>query len=166
MDDDFTFGASVWGASDPIAAPLPIVKPPSAVFGAANDDDFDDFGSPPQTAVTAAADDDDFGDFGDFDDAQEMPPADGFDDDAAFADVPVAGPSSYSDWEPLRLAPMPSRPELEDNINAILGPLWAGQSMSDVATDDEIREREGINQILVTPERYVVAAIVAGDAWR
>ena len=56
MDDDFTFGASVWGAPEPIAAPLPILKPPSPAFGTANDDDFDDFGSPPQTAATAAAD--------------------------------------------------------------------------------------------------------------
>ncbi|KAF9055018.1 hypothetical protein BDZ89DRAFT_938070 [Hymenopellis radicata] len=143
MDDDFTFGASVWGTPDPAA---PVVKPPSPI----PDDDFDDFGSPPQAAQVA--DDDDFGDFGDFGDAQEIPPSSsGFSDDmAGFA--PVAGPSSYGDWDPLKLAPMPGRPELEDDINTILGPLWGSQPISEVTTDDEIREREGINQILVTPE--------------
>ncbi|KAF8915831.1 hypothetical protein CPB85DRAFT_1217093 [Mucidula mucida] len=140
MDDDFTFGASVWGTPDP-AAPV-VVKPPSPI----PDDDFDDFGSPPQ-AAQVTDDDDDFGDFGDFGDAQEIPPSSGF---SGFE--PVAGPSSYGDWEPLKLAPMPGRPELEDDINTILGPLWGSQPISEVTTDDEIREREGINQILVTPE--------------
>lgn len=143
MDDDFTFGASVWGTPDP-AAPV-VVKPPSPI----PDDDFDDFGSPPQ-AAQVTDDDDDFGDFGDFGDAQEIPPSSGF---SGFE--PVAGPSSYGDWEPLKLAPMPGRPELEDDINTILGPLWGAQPISEVTTDDEIREREGINQILVTPERCV-----------
>ena len=87
MDDDMTFGASVWGASGP-ATPVKSESEPGetdfapAAASAPDDsfDDFDDFG-PTETAAggTEAVDDDDFGDFGDFGDAattEEVPPAD------------------------------------------------------------------------------------------
>ncbi|KIY69761.1 hypothetical protein CYLTODRAFT_420449 [Cylindrobasidium torrendii FP15055 ss-10] len=152
MDDDFTFGASVWGAPETVPAtsklpPPDFDDPFDAPSPAPVDDDFDDFGDPP-TTNTDAGDDDDFGDFGDFDEAEAMPAAHAF----AFEEA-VAGPSSsYGQWEALRLAPMPSQDSLEEDLENILGPIWTGQSLADLSTDEPIREMEGINQILVTPE--------------
>ena len=142
MDDDFTFGASVWGVEDSTAT---LSKPTTVLPSFAADDEFEDFGSN-QTATT---DDDDFGDFGDFDDG----PTQQFGDDMGFGE-PVAGPSSYGEWEALRLSPMPDREQLERDVDAVLGPLWGQQSLADLTTNDPIREMEGISQILVTPERY------------
>lgn len=166
MDDDFTFGASVWGASETSPATLKPLQPASADFGdpfdapssVTVDDDFDDFGDPPTTNTDAG--DDDFGDFEDFDEAEAMPVAEAF----AFEEA-VAGPSSnYGQWEALRLAPMPSQDSLEEDLDNILGPIWAGQSLADLSTDEPIREMEGINQILVTPERCVPLLTCCNDA--
>lgn len=150
MDDDFILGASVWNTpSDPIILPPPnkekaAVIPPSPV---SQFDDFDDFGPPAQSAPTEEVDDD-FGDFGDFGEEE------GDFGDVEFEDVRIPGPSRV-DWEPLRLDPMPSREDLEKGVNEILGPIWGSEDISEVTTSEGIREVEGINQILVTPERYL-----------
>lgn len=160
MEDDLTFGASVWGAAEP--SPLPPLiklKPPSlplddGFISAADDDfdDFDDFG-PAETAAVdqdVAGDDDDFGDFGDFGEDVPVTPAD-------FSGVPVAGPSTSRierEWEPLSLDPLPDREQLEQDINDILEPVWDDeQTVEQVLTKDGIRDIEGVNQILVTNER-------------
>ena len=67
----------------------------------------------------------------------------------------MAGPSSHRDWEPLHLDAhnMPSRSELEEQIEEILSPLWADDDLDGAFTDEDIREVGGINQILITPER-------------
>ncbi|KAL0067606.1 hypothetical protein AAF712_005321 [Marasmius tenuissimus] len=111
-------------------------------------DDFDDFGSPTADAGQIAMDDDDFGDFGDADEASA--PA-GFADSTGFAEVPIAGPSRIG-WEPLRLDPFPGRDELADQINEILEPIWRSHPVSEYATEEGIRDVEGVNQILVTSE--------------
>lgn len=153
MDDDLAFGASVWAASEP-AAVRPIITPPP-VTQAVSFDDFDDFG-PPTDAETTHDDggDDDFGDFGDFGEAEDLAtPADFGEEGVVFEEMRIAGPSSqYADWEPLRLDPMPSRGELEAQVNDILAPVW-DQDISQFTTDEEIREVEGVSQILATPER-------------
>ncbi|THV08344.1 hypothetical protein K435DRAFT_958926 [Dendrothele bispora CBS 962.96] len=157
MDDDITFGASVWGSNEPVNI-LPPAKsassPPSESAAAINDefDDFDDFGPPTDQIAPIAVEDDDFGDFGDFGDAQEMATPMGFSDDAGFtSQAPVAGPSRV-DWQPLRLDPLPSKSELAEEINEILDSLWDDNALSAVTTKDGIRELEGVNQILVTNE--------------
>ncbi len=176
MDDDLTFGASVWGAEEPspiapptklkpASLPLPLEvgltssAPDTNANGDDDFDDFDDFG-PAETGAAGqdvVGDDDDFGDFGDFGEANEeiaVTPAD-------FSEIPVAGPSTSridSDWEPLRLDPLPSRQRLEQEINEILEPVWDDErSLEQVLTKDGIRDVEGVNQILVTNERCFIA---------
>lgn len=157
MDDDFS-SAAVWGAPitpSPITSPLTqTFAPPSIDFtqssssSSQGDDDFDDFG----TAPTAPSDtqDDDFGDFGDFGDTDNIDTPVDFSDDITFSqEVHIV----ESDWEPLRLDPMPSKTELQRQVEDVLGPIWT-EDMSEFTTGDDIRQVEGISQILVTAERY------------
>lgn len=159
MDDDLTFGASVWGADEPPSLSIVSSTTPKPSLdddaipssGSADFDDFDDFG-PSETAAAGqdiAGEDDDFGDFGDFGDAAASP--------TDFSEVPVAGPSTLridTDWEPLSLDPLPDRRKLEQDINDILEPVWDDeQLLEQVFTKDGIRDVEGVNQILVTHER-------------
>jgi len=159
MEDDFSF-TSIWGApSDPSTIPSILKEtivppaidfPPSFSSSSLGDDDFDDFGT--ARTGTSDAQDDDFGDFGDFGDAEEMEaPADfenvGFAQEEQSAIV-------ESDWEPLRLDPMPSKEDLHIQLDEMLGPVWA-DDISEFTTAEDIRQVEGISQILVTPERYL-----------
>ncbi|KAK0461942.1 uncharacterized protein EV420DRAFT_1665579 [Desarmillaria tabescens] len=130
MDDDITFGVSVWSSSAPISIlqDNPFGDRASSTTDPfhsqpADDDfdDFDDFG-PPAQDVAPSVEDDDFGDFGDFDTTESIP-----------------------------LDPVPSRSQLVQDIDDILGPLWP-TGITEVTTDDPIREMEGISQILVTSE--------------
>jgi hypothetical protein len=152
MDDDFSFTA-IWGApSDPSPVPSGFTKviPPEMDFpesssSSQGEDDFDDFGTAPTS--TPDVQDDDFGDFGE---AQEMSTPAGF--ETGFGhDVLLARPT---DWEPLRLDPMPSRDDLQIQLDEVLGPIWA-DDISEFTTAEDIRQVEGVSQILVTPERYL-----------
>ncbi|KAK0499839.1 hypothetical protein EDD18DRAFT_1308180 [Armillaria luteobubalina] len=163
MDDDITFGVSVWGSSAPVSIlqDNPFDDRASSTIHSIHsfhsqpvDDDFDDFDNfgPPAQDPVSSADDDDFGDFGDFDTTETIPAGDNFGDELGFAvDASTAGPSSYVNWEPLRLDLVPNRSQLVQDIDDILGPLWP-TSIAEVTTDDPIREMEGISQILVTSE--------------
>ncbi|KAF8631582.1 hypothetical protein AX15_002332 [Amanita polypyramis BW_CC] len=147
MDDDLTFGASVWGTSDPVH----VLPPPATTSLHIPDDpsfddtqfsdEFDSFTTPAES-LSVIGGDDDFGDFG------EAPVAGNDDFDNADFEEPIAGSSHYT---PLRLDPLPSRTVLQAQINEIFGPQWAGDT-SDTLTNDGIREMEGISQVLVTPE--------------
>ncbi|KAF8351601.1 hypothetical protein F5887DRAFT_938291 [Amanita rubescens] len=148
MDDDLTFGTSVWGSSDPVNALPP--PTPTTSFHVDDDlsfddaqfsDDFDNFATPAESVGTAEVDDD-FGDFGDFGEAQQVAANDSFND----ADF---GERAY--YQPLELDPLPSGRDLQSRINEILGPSWA-DNIPNTLTDDNIREVEGIGQMLVTPE--------------
>ncbi|KAG0709828.1 hypothetical protein DFH29DRAFT_885971 [Suillus ampliporus] len=171
MDDDFTFGASVWGApNDPtrlanITTSFPSPALPSPALSQDRLDDYDDFHTPPQTHNPSIAQEDDFGDFGDFGEAEDLEgdrdfghDADfeqgadfgDFAEDATFHEEPIPGPS-HTVWEPLRLNPLPFREELERQINCILDPVWI-RDISSLTTDEDIRQAEGVSQILVTPE--------------
>ena len=151
MDDDLTFGASVWGTSDPVhvlppptTSSLHIPEDPSF-----DDTQFSDEFITPAESLSGAEEDDDFGDFGDFGEA----PAAG---DNGFDHADFGGPiAGSSRCRPLMLDPLPSRTVLQAQINEILGPQWADDT-SDTLTNDGIREMEGISQVLVTPERYSV----------
>lgn len=158
MEDDFSF-ASVWGAPatpSPIPSQLTLAPPPVDFPSSSSqgDDDFDDFG----TARTEPSDamDDDFGDFGDFGDGDMATPAD-FEDIGFGQDVRIVSPPPVQepDWEPLRLDPFPSRTQLQAQLDEILGPVWT-DDISLYTTADDVREVEGISQILVTPERYAM----------
>lgn len=158
MDDDLTFGTSVWGTSEEVDVTpvtlktIPLV--PTSFDLQRDNDPFDDFGSPTESNPNAV--DDDFGDFGEFDEA-EIVNSTGFGDDLGFEEeVPVAGPSSLKEWHPLKLDPLPSRSELAEQVNDILEPIWGHGDLSQFLTDEGIREVDGISQILVTSERYLI----------
>ncbi|KAJ7639021.1 hypothetical protein FB45DRAFT_418502 [Roridomyces roridus] len=152
-EDDLTFGASVWGSSEPAFPPpasTPSFAAPEPEPEAATFDDFDDFGSPTETTMDqqpqdGGFDDDDFGDFGD----EVSAPGPEFSQHAVFEQAPIAGPS---EWQPLRLAPIPNGVDLREQVDGILGPIWADHDISKVTTNEGIREVEGISQILVYPE--------------
>ncbi|KAF9452999.1 hypothetical protein P691DRAFT_802378 [Macrolepiota fuliginosa MF-IS2] len=152
MEDDLTFGTSIWGSSvtpDSISPAKPNISlsttmPSSAPESELDDsgfDDFEDFNTAPTSAVGA---NDDFGDFEEFGDDTTV--STGF-NDQAFQSWPPP-----QDWHALRLDPLPERSELEAEIQSILGHIWADEDISQVTTDEPIREVEGIAQILVTPE--------------
>jgi hypothetical protein len=84
-----------------------------------------------------------------------------FEDDIGFGEkTPVAGPSSIKEWHPLKLDPLPSRLELAEQVNEILEPIWGYGDPSEILTDEGIREVDGISQILVTSERYLISSSV------
>lgn len=100
--------------------------------------------------------DDDFGDdFGDFGDGDQISFEDNdmgeFQNEDAFQDFPPIPPAT---WEPLRLDPWPSPAELTTSVDNLLQIIWPLMSASTFLTDDNIRQVEGLNQVLVTPERY------------
>ncbi|RDX53939.1 hypothetical protein OH76DRAFT_1399109 [Lentinus brumalis] len=164
MEDDIAFGASVWGAPDASASIAPLaIKPPTFQVSpspstAPDDfDDFDNFRTPAETAAGSGeeGEEDDFGDFGDFGETQQLPITPAF--STSFGEVQYAepedigGPSIRSEWRPLHLDPFPSREELQEQVDDILGPVWIHDDTSHL-TDDPIREVGGLNQTLVTPE--------------
>jgi hypothetical protein len=157
MEDDLTFGVSVWGTPDePLhqasssSAPLQL---PTSLHNA--DDDFDDFGDPVTT--TLGEGDDDFGDFGN---PEETLNTSDFGGVTAFGEeVRIPAPSD-APWEPLRLDPMPTREDLEQQIRRILDPIWGDEDVSQVTTDEGIRQAEGINQILISQDRFVSAHFI------
>ena len=157
MDDD-VFGTSVWStpsyppvtttAQQSTLVALPLPPQPSDDFVDSQDqfDDFDNFGAPAETADGGGVDDDEFGDFGDFGDAEiveEGTTPDGF----GFEQTPAPAPVNS-----LRLDPMPDKGELRRQVDELLGPV-VGPVDWNIVTDEPIREREGPDQILVTPER-------------
>jgi hypothetical protein len=145
FQDDLDFGASVWASSSDLAPiSVPFVKPPDTL-------DESEFGATVDAASVDA--DDDFGDFGDFGEGQGVGDAADFSETVAFGEEVRKPAANTADWEPLRLDPIPSRSELHKQVNDILGPIWADDDISQVTTDEEIREVEGISRILVTPER-------------
>lgn len=122
-----------------------------------NEDDggFEDFGPVAGgTDQTILDDDDDFGDFGDADQFEaefdNQTSTDSFEDN-----LPVAGPSYGSDYDALRLNPMPIHSLLVEAMDEILAPVWVDNDINSVTTNDPIRETEGIAQVLVTHERCV-----------
>ncbi|PPQ77417.1 hypothetical protein CVT25_010999 [Psilocybe cyanescens] len=150
MDDDLTFGASVWAASEPTDSIL-IHKsePPSLVsdFVDTTFDEFDEFGAPENTTEKDLKEDD-FGDFGDFENV-DAGSSSAFGDVGFEADVPIAGPSSRI-WHPLQLDHSPSRSSLESQIDETLGPIWNNEDITTFTSDEGIREAEGVSQILCT----------------
>lgn len=146
-------------ALDGFAAPPPLLPPPSSPLpppsasSKSQFDDFDDFGDPADSAEGGAPADDDFGDFGDFGEAEEHTSEQGFEAPVFDEPAPLVAQSTFVDWEPLRLHPLPSRPRLQVQVEELLGPIFS-REISLYTSDEDIREAEGLSQVLVTPERY------------
>ena len=166
MDDD-VFGTSVWSipsyppatttTQQSTSITLPLPPQPSDDFADLQDqfDDFDNFEAPAETSDGGGGvDDDDFGDFGDFGDAEiveEGTTPDRFGFEQTPAPAPVV---------PLQLDPMPDKGELRSQLDELLGPM-VGPIDWNIVTDEPIREREGPDQILVTPERWVLIGFIS-----
>lgn len=163
MDDD-VFGTSVWStpsypppvttALQSTSAILSLPSPQQSDDFADSQNQFDGFEAPTDTIEGGEADDDDFGDFGDFGDAEIMEGGT-VTDEFGFGQPPTLLPSY-----PLRLDPMPDKGELMRQVDELLGPV-VGPIDWNLVTDEPIREREGPDQILVTPERFVSIASVS-----
>lgn len=160
MDDDLTFGTSVWATSDPVSTDnklpsainaSPVVK--DAISGELQFTStvFDDFADS-TTTQDVLTEDDDFGDFGDFREAVELDNS--AETSLAHTDDFRIGGSSSQSWQPVLLDPFPLRSELENTINETLSPIWNHEDIKDVTTDEPIREVEGLAQILTRPSRY------------
>ncbi|KAH9482768.1 hypothetical protein JR316_0004868 [Psilocybe cubensis] len=146
MDDDLTFGASVWATSEPTESDS-VLKSESRLISQFDDntfDDFDEFGEPEDATGTDLKDDD----FGDFENV-DTGPSTSFRDVLFEPDGATVGSSSRP-WRPLHLDPPLSRSDLESQINETLGPIWNNEDLSSFTSDDSIREAEGISQILCT----------------
>ena len=159
MDDDLTFGASIWAASEPSDRTGPLESEMSVAKLTSFDDpafdDFDEFEVPTEMSNNTSKDDD-FGDFDDFTEANTEP-------SSAFGDIVdfenrIAGPSSQV-WRTLQLDPFPSQANLGNEIDETLAPVWSYEDIDDVTTDESIREAEGISQILLTPSRYAACLV-------
>ncbi|KAF9247390.1 hypothetical protein BU15DRAFT_39313 [Melanogaster broomeanus] len=151
MDDDLSFDSSVWGAPTPapsLLSPAPHTLPSPAP---SHDqfDDFDDFHTPLESKNPSLAQDDDFADFGDFGEAEESDATFTFEEDTNFGEEGQTPESSQPSWRPLRLDPLPSMEDLSLQIEEILGPVWP-QNLSTLTTGEDIRQAEGIGQILTT----------------
>lgn len=162
MDDD-VFGTSIWNtpsyppaittteqsiSTTPSFSPQPSDDP---LDSRTRFDDFDDFEAPTEAVEGREAEDDDFGDFGDFGDAEAVEGGTAT-DEFGFGQTPTRVPVF-----PLRLDPMPDKDELRRQVDELLGPMVGSIDWS-IVTDEPIREREGPDQILVTPERLVSIA--------
>ncbi|KAF8842741.1 hypothetical protein BDN67DRAFT_965404 [Paxillus ammoniavirescens] len=166
MDDDFSFDSSVWGAPAPahsLLAPVPLISTSPA---SSHDqfDDFDDFHTPLESKNPSLAHDDDFADFGDFGEAGESDATLTFEDDTPFDEAsltPVPAPALVSQLScrPFQLDPLPSTEGLSLQIEEILAPVWP-QDLSSLTTGEDIRQAEGIGQILVTPESRELYAML------
>ncbi|KAI0700752.1 hypothetical protein BC835DRAFT_1326256 [Cytidiella melzeri] len=154
MDDDLDFGTAVWGTTERLAISVPPISSsqPSPAPSSSQDgfDDFDEFGTPAETVLASGDEgDDDFGDFGDFGEAVEMEATSAFEPEPFEEQIPT--PRPLDDWSPLQLNPPSSKEDYSRQVDEILGPLWSGGDPSQF-TDDPIRQAEGLNQTLVTPE--------------
>ncbi|KAI6047490.1 hypothetical protein EDC04DRAFT_2876496 [Pisolithus marmoratus] len=151
MDADLDFGTSVWGApTDPprlLNTASSTVSEPSPALSQDHFDDFDDFHTPPQTQNPSIAQDDDFGDFGDFGEPGPSDSAFIFEEDVSFEEgVEYSQPT----WKALRLDPLPSMEDLRRQVDDTLGSEWA-KDLSEVTIDGDLRQVEGIGQVLVEP---------------
>ena len=156
MDDDLTFGTSVWGTNEVVDIILPSVQTTSHLRLSSSEVQYGDdhFSEPAESHPDVI--DDDFADFGDFGEA-EIVDSTGFEPDIGFGEeVRIAGPSSQVEWHPLSLDPLPLRLELEERVNEILHPIWSYGNPSNIFTEEPIREAEGVSQILVTQARYAI----------
>ena len=156
MDDEFGFGSSVWGApSDPprlLNLTSTALSMPSPALSHDQFDDFEDFHTPPQTQNPSIAQDDDFADFADFGEAGQSEATFTFGEEVDFGEeVAVVEPSQRS-WRALQLDPLSAGENLKQQIDDILGPEWT-HDLSDMTVDGDVRQVEGINQILVDPSR-------------
>lgn len=156
LDDDFSFDSSVWGAPAPapslLSPPLPSLPTPSPAPSHDQFDDFDDFHTPLESQPPSLAQDDDFADFGDFGEVGGSSVNFTFEEDTTFG-VEIQGPeSSQLNRRSLRLDPLPSAQDLSLQIEEILGPVWA-HKLSDLTRDEDVRQVEGIGQILTTSTR-------------
>lgn len=169
MDDDLgEFGPSVWSTSDvPSTSKLQQADPhnvftssPPVELSFSQMDKFDDFSGDFQTSNDQGGFNDDFGDFEEFSDSAQTG------GNVSFASEPLedgdlgfGGTTSLlGQWKSLVLEPFPSTAKLKQDIEGLLDPLVDPED-SHFFTEEDIRQVEGLNQILVTQERLAVRVV-------
>lgn len=155
LDDDLSFDSSVWG--QPALAPSLLSLPPqlsSSSSAACHDqlDDFDDFHTPLESKTPSVALDDDFADFGDFGEVGGSDANFTFEEDPTFSTETQDPALIQLGWRSLCLDPLPSAQDLSLQIKEILGPVWS-DDLSSLTSNEDIRQLEGIGQILTTSQR-------------
>ncbi|KZS97881.1 hypothetical protein SISNIDRAFT_481762 [Sistotremastrum niveocremeum HHB9708] len=150
MEEDFSFG-SVWASNTPSTSFHSALSPPTSETEIPDPplDEFDEFAAPESTDNN----DDDFADFADFvsndnfvDDSQFGPMSD-------FSPLPPEVENPFQDsWQPLRLEPQLSARAIEERVTELLSPLWPQSFEEGDFSREGIREVEGLQQVLVTPE--------------
>lgn len=167
MEDDFG-GPSVWGdvslesqPPTPALAKTPVVNTTAASAFDEFDDAFADDDEQVFSQAQPAIGGDDFDDFGDFDEGGgDTFTGDNDLDDSPYFDRPVDNTYLlHADWQPLRLNPLPTSGKLAEQIHSVLGPLWEDTDTSTIR-DGNIRQVEGVNQTLVSSERYVICHLL------
>lgn len=161
MDDDFNFGASIWASNTPPTSESlasSSSKPAFSAFPTETEDAFEDgnfeFSTPLQASTFAGADDG-FDDFGDFGDVVEGDAIETFDQESTTSDGDAFAPAGRTtDWNALCLDPLPSSSSLKQGIGDLMEPFWDTREASQFLRDENIRQVGGLNQVLVTPERY------------
>lgn len=162
LNDDFSFDSSVWGLPAPassLLSPPPPSSLPSSSPAASHGqlDDFDDFHTPLESKTPSLAQDDDFADFGDFGEVGSSDVHFTFEEDTTFSGD-IRGPeSSQLTWRSFSLDPLSSAQDLSLQIEEILGPVWP-VTLSSLTLDEDIRQVEGIGQVLTTSTRCAVCS--------
>lgn len=155
LDDDFSFNSSVWGVPTPapsLLSPPPPLSSTSPAVSHDQLDDFDDFHTPLESKTPSLAQDDDFADFGDFGEVGGSDANFAFEEDTTFSEKIQVPDLSQLSWRSLRIDPVPSAQDLSVQIEEILGPVWP-YKLSSLTSDEDIRQVEGISQVLTTSSR-------------
>lgn len=165
MDDEFDLGSSVWTTSIPSTSSssklnksYPKITSTTSSLSQPEDEFDDDDGFDEPITVPASAEDDDFGDFGDFGDFRdpvESIDSTGFTQPLEFSADEDFHSQSSTEWNALHLYPQPSHSTLREEVDVLLHPLWLRSDASQFLTQENIRQVEGLNQILVTSEACV-----------
>ena len=161
MDDDFGFNPSVWGDISSESHPVPTAftnTVPAPRVVPTSFDDFDDAFADDDDNIFGqaqpAAGGDDFDDFGDFDEGGGDTFEDSqFPEDSSSFDRPAETILLETEWQPLRLSPLPMSGKLSEQIQSVLAPLWENGTVYGAVRDGNIRQVEGVNQTLVSPDR-------------
>lgn len=160
------WGTAVWDTpSEPIPQPSERLVPPASplTFHDVSEPALEPSGSlvPPTpfddyAEAAQPADDGDFGDdFGEFDGGQSIDVEDG--DMSGFREIEAmpafTPPPPVASWEPLRLDPLPPPQELSEHVLELLAQIWTPADPGTLMTSEDIRQVEGLSQVLVAPER-------------
>lgn len=158
MDDDLSFGTSIWASSnEPPVKPSENISSSSSITEPTSPDpqfhDFDDFASTAEFPTN----DEDFGDFGDFGDPDTSMEVSQFEEAVEFSQEKEEAGEPYSPpWSLLHIDHPASSKDIKSQVTDLLQPLWWDTGMEICTSNEDIRQVEGVGQILSTMERQAI----------